>query len=395
MSSDDKNWPMLGTGKSSAPTPRKLPPVNSDKSRNYYLFIELEISGWRLGQLIISISFSDVVRRGSPPPSPTLPTLPALLPPSKPNDVLATSVKRSSKPSALPAGIVAADSFPPLSPSPSPLPVGVNKDKNVPARKNSYAAATGTGTGANHKARPTVVTTGACVPTVSESPVSLPSTGSNKVISLNIGSVPVPDVRSATPPPVTAPSRSAQSPKNQTPKQRRKTSAPSNTLSPPQFVGRNRSASTSSVATSIVTTSSRGPPSSKTSVCPTPTLDNDDWKYMLTELAKQMTNKDRAAWEKILRCDPKDTSKMKWSAFEKALKALKFKAHTRGGSETEYTPDPEYFGTKAQPISYHRPHPGSDFTLGDLKAKSNSFRQQYAAAVAVLHDAWDLVDTRQ
>jgi hypothetical protein len=37
----------------------------------------------------------------------------------------------------------------------------------------------------------------------------------------------------------------------------------------------------------------------------------------LTQLAQMMSAKERAAWEKILRSDPKDTSKMKWNAFDK------------------------------------------------------------------------------
>ncbi|CAE6452387.1 unnamed protein product [Rhizoctonia solani] len=246
-----------------------------------------------------SISFSEVVRRGSPPPSPISlqPALPPLETPAK-------KVKPSTH-----------GSFPPLSASqPS--------TKDAPARKNSYAAATATG---------------ACVP-----PSALSPNSTAKVISLNIGSVSVPDVRPPTP-------------TQSTPRMKRRgTSAPSNTLSPPQFEGRNRSASVSSVATSIATNSSRGPASSKTSVCQTPVGDDTEWQSKLVALAQTMTGRDRAAWEKILRCDPKDTSKLKWNTFEKALRALKFKPQARGGSETEYTPDPEYFGPKAQPISYHR-----------------------------------------
>ncbi|CCO33020.1 hypothetical protein BN14_07088 [Rhizoctonia solani AG-1 IB] len=291
---------------------------------------------------------------------------------------------KKSKPSAQ------TDNFPPL-----PSPVIATKDTKVaPVRKNSYAIAT------SAKSRPTVnvVTTGAYAPpSVSESPVSFISPRSTgKVVSLNIGCVKsaVPDARPASPAPV--PSRPGLP---ATPKHTKQRSAPNNTLSPPNFSGRSRSASVSSVATSIaasiVTTSSRGPPSSKTSVCPTPTNDDSEWQLRLTQLAQMMSAKERAAWEKILRSDPKDTSKMKWNAFDKALRALHFKSHTRGGSETEYIPDPEYFGTKAQPISYHRPHPGADFTLGDLKAKSNSFRLQYPGAVEVLHNAWGLIDTRK
>ncbi|KAL5632251.1 hypothetical protein ACGC1H_000299 [Rhizoctonia solani] len=430
MTTDDQDWPKLGTGKQSLPPapskagPARVQPVCAVDQSSFCK--SLGGVGERLSFGAVNhtpgarptyprltlktaepdmrtISFSDIVRRGSPPPSPTSLQSVLSLPPV---DTLTDTLKRPHKPSAPVVdtkttrpdvdlgrltrhSTVAADNFPPLSPIHSSFPAA-NKDKSIPVRKNSYAAATGSSTA---KTRPTV-TTGACAITtcVSESPVSLLGPGSTaKVISLNIGSVPVPDVRPATPP---AQSQS----RMQTPK-RRGTSAPSNTLSPPQFEGRNRSASVSSVATSIatsvITTSSRGPASSKTSVCHTPIHDDTEWQLKLAALAQALSGRDRLAWEKILRCDPKDTSKMKWNTFDKALKALKFKPQARGGSETEYTPDPEYFGSKAQPISYHRPHPGADFTLGDLKAKSNSFRQQYAIAVAVLHEAWGLVDTRQ
>ncbi|CUA76328.1 hypothetical protein RSOLAG22IIIB_06207 [Rhizoctonia solani] len=396
MTTDDTNWPALGK---SAPSAARVQPVCTSVSS-----FEKSLTGveeQRLSSAAISnpsvrptyprltiktdpeartISFSQVVRRGSPPPQPASPTL-VLLPLSKPSTQPATrpdagvDLGRLTRYSTV---ATAADNFPPLSPTTtttilSPAVI-VNKDssKPLPARKNSYAAATG--------GKPRSTVTGANV--VSESPVSMA-----KVISLNIGSVsvPVPDIRPATP--------SVQTP----PRKRRGTSAPNNTLSPPVLEGRNRSASVSSVATSVITTSSRGPASSKTSVCHTPVCDDGDleWQVRLAALARALSGRDRVAWEKILRSDPKDTSKMKWNTFDKALKALGFKPQARGGSETEYTPDPEYFGTKAQPISYHRPHPGADFTLGDLKAKSNSFRQQYATAVAVLHEAWGLVDTRR
>ncbi|CAE6497484.1 unnamed protein product [Rhizoctonia solani] len=432
MTSHDQNWPKLGTGKQSVPPapskagPARVQPVCAVDQSPFSK--SLGGVGERLSSGAVNhtpdarptyprlalkttepdtrtISFRDMVRRGSPPPSPTsLQSVLSLPLVDTPTDTL----KRPHKPSTQVVdtkttrldtvdlgrlnrhSTVAADNFPPLSPIHSSFPA-VNKDKSVPVRKNSYAAATGSSSSA--KTRPTV-TTGACAIStcVSESPVSVLGPGSTaKVISLNIGSVPVPDVRPATP---LAQSHS----RMQTPK-RRGTSAPSNTLSPPQFEGRNRSASVSSVATSVatsvITTSSRGPASSKTSVCHTPICDDTEWQPKLAALAQALSGRDRLAWEKILRCDPKDTSKMKWNTFDKALKALKFKSQARGGSETEYTPDPDYFGAKAQPISYHRPHPGADFTLGDLKAKSNSFRQQYAIAVAVLHGAWGLVDTRQ
>ncbi|KAG8700697.1 hypothetical protein FRC08_004552 [Ceratobasidium sp. 394] len=83
---------------------------------------------------------------------------------------------------------------------------------------------------------------------------------------------------------------------------------------------------------------------------------------------------------------------MKWAEFDSALKALGFESKTRGGSDLEYTPS--RFGENAQPISYHRPHPGQEFSLGDLKAKAYSFRLRYPGAVAALHEAWELVDTR-
>ncbi|CAE6530098.1 unnamed protein product [Rhizoctonia solani] len=442
---DDKNWPKLGSGKSATPSAgmaskpaatRSQPagasgnPIDPPSTFNktltgkYYSFLVREASQYerkvgvgdqrlateavnqslgsparppparpslKLSEPERGVKYSDIARRGSPPPSPTLPPT-NILPLPKPNDIPATSAAtlKRSKPSTQP--LVAADGFPPL--SFSPTTTSATKDKPAPTRKNSYAAATGTGT---VKARPTVVTTGACTsitagPSVSESPVSVLGPGSTaKVISIQIGGT-----RPVTPPPAARPSLAPRSSKRG-----KRASAPdNNTLYPPQLESRTRSASVSSVATSvaassIITTSSRGPASSKTSVCHTPVNEDVEWHPKLAELAKKMSGSQRAAWEKILRSDPKDTSKMKWNAFDKALRALGFKAQARGGSETEYTPDPEYFGTKAQPISYHRPHPGADFTLGDLKAKSNSFRSQYPVAVAVLHDAWGLIDTRQ
>ncbi|CAE6441693.1 unnamed protein product [Rhizoctonia solani] len=340
-------------------------------------------------------TWSEVARRGTPPPmSPILsPAISITL--SKANDTPVTSsttIKRS-KPSTQIATPASADNFPPLLSEPA---IATKDTKSAPARKDSYATAA---TATSVKTRPTVnvVTTGAyAAPSVSESPVSfIAPRSTGKVFTLNIGSAKpaVPDLRSASPTSV------CQSGLPRTSKHSKQRSASNNTLSPPVALGRNRSASVSSVATSIatsvVTTSSRGPPSSKTSVCHTPTNDDSEWQLKLTELAQRMSSKERATWEKILRSNPKDTSKMKWNTFDKALRALHFKSHARGGSETEYTPDPEYFGAKAQPISYHRPHPGADFTLGDLKAKSNSFRTQYSCAVEVLHEAWGLVDTRK
>ncbi|KAH7332603.1 hypothetical protein B0J17DRAFT_152507 [Rhizoctonia solani] len=398
MSSDDKNWPKLGAGKNSAPTPSKAGPTRSqpvsgasgnpsDQAPTFNKSLT-GVGDQRLASGAVnntsgntarpthprvtvksiepgsrSISFSDAVRKGSPPPSPILPALlPPLLLLPPPTPKTTDTLKRFNKPSALTAGIVPTDSFPPLSQSPSPA--SVNKGKTVPGRKNSYAAATGTGTGANSKTRP-LVTTGACAisTSVSESPVSTLSPGSSaRVMTLNIGTV----VRPATPPAVnTSPACTPQKPKRG-----KRYSEPSNTLTLPVPEGRTRSASVSSIATSIatsaITTSSRGPASSKTSACATPISDDLEWRLKLTELAKNMSSSQRAAWEKILRCDPKDTSKMKWNMFDKALRALQFKSQARGGSETEYTPDPEYFGTRVNSSHLflvhiftlvHRPNP--------------------------------------
>ncbi|KAF8747659.1 HicA toxin of bacterial toxin-antitoxin, partial [Rhizoctonia solani] len=364
-------------------------------------------------------TWSEIARRLTPPPLAASPVLSSAIavavvlpkanvvrtPTTSSSTATITTTRRSIPPTQL-STPAPTDNFPPLALSPSPAVL--NKDtKSGPARKNSYATATiaAAVTATTTKARPAVniVTTSAYVGSmgsVSESPVSYITPKSRgKVITLNIGGA-SPRVSSARPEsPAVAPSQNGLPRASMHAKHR---STPTNMLSPPVIPGRNRSASVASVssvatsiATSVITTSSRGPASSKTSVCHTPTNDDTEWERRLTELAQNMSAKERAGWEKILRCDPKDTSKMKWSAFNKALTALGFKAQARGGSETEYTPDPEYFGTKAQPISYHRPHPGADFTLGDLKAKSNSFRTQYPCAVRVLHEAWGLVDTRR
>ncbi|KAF8749705.1 HicA toxin of bacterial toxin-antitoxin [Rhizoctonia solani] len=240
------------------------------------------------------------------------------------------------------------DNFPPLPLSPSPAVL--NKDtKPGPTRKNSYATATiaAAVTATTTKARPAVNPPCRTL---------LPNRGEGDYVEYWGAS---PRVSSARPEsPAVAPSQNGLPRASMHAKHR---STPTNMLSPPVIpdaivarVLRVFSSVATSIATSVITTSSRGPASSKTSVCHTPTNDDTEWERRLTELAQNMSAKERAGWEKILRCDPKDTSKMKWSAFNKALTALGFKAQARGGSETEYTPDPEYFGTKAQPISYHR-----------------------------------------
>ncbi|CAE6333035.1 unnamed protein product [Rhizoctonia solani] len=323
-------------------------------------------------------TWSEIARRLTPPPLAASPVLSSAIavavvlpkanvvrtPTTSSSTATITTTRRSIPPTqlAIPAP---TDNFPPLPLSPSPAVL--NKDtKPGPTRKNSYATATiaAAVTATTTKARPAVniVTTSAYVGSmgsVSESPVSYITPKSRgKVITLNIGGA-SPRVSSARPEsPAVAPSQNGLPRASMHAKHR---STPTNMLSPPVIPRRNRSASVASVssvatsiATSVITTSSRGPASSKTSVCHTPTNDDTEWERRLTELAQNMSAKERAGWEKILRCDPKDTSKMKWSAFNKALTALGFKAQARGGSETEYTPDPEYFGTKAQPISYHR-----------------------------------------
>ncbi|KAG8732348.1 hypothetical protein FRC12_019307 [Ceratobasidium sp. 428] len=81
----------------------------------------------------------------------------------------------------------------------------------------------------------------------------------------------------------------------------------------------------STVATSVATT-------------PRPGWESEEWYAELVTFARGMSKKGRFAWEKILRCNPKDTSKMKWADFDMALKAVGFESKTRGGSDLEYTP---------------------------------------------------------
>ncbi|CAE7222615.1 unnamed protein product [Rhizoctonia solani] len=135
---------------------------------------------------------------------------------------------------------------------------------------------------------------------------------------------------------------------------------------------------------------------SEVALDPTADLDNDEWIFELAELATEMPHQERDLWLKIL-CSPEGKSKMKWNIFDKALRALRFKPQAMGGGKIEYTPDPRYFGLRAQPISFYRPHLGSNYKISNLKmkAKSDSFQRQYSAAVAVLCEVWGLVDSRQ
>ncbi|KAG8732007.1 hypothetical protein FRC11_001106, partial [Ceratobasidium sp. 423] len=320
--SDDKNWPKLGSGKSTTPSAGIVskhggatrsqpagaggnsldPPSTFNKASTAGVGDQRLATGainhnlgnsarspparpsLKLSEPERAFKYSDIARRGSPPPSPTPPT--ASLPPLKSNDTTATPATTLKQPKPSTQPLVAAECFPPLSPSPTRAPA--NKDKPAPTRKNSYAAATGTGT---VKARPTVVTTGASAtitagPSVSESPASVLSPGSTaKVISIQIGGT-----RPVTPPPAARPSLPPRSSKRG-----KRSSAPdNNTLYPPQLEGRTRSASVSSVATSIAastttTTSSRGPASSKTSLCNTPVNEDIEWQSKLAELAKMMS----------------------------------------------------------------------------------------------------------
>lgn len=66
--------------------------------------------------------------------------------------------------------------------------------------------------------------------------------------------------------------------------------------------------------------------------------EGEAWYAQLVDFARGMPRKSRLAWEKILRSDPKDTSKMKWAEFDAALRALGFESKARGGSDLEYTP---------------------------------------------------------
>ncbi|ELU38900.1 hypothetical protein AG1IA_07070 [Rhizoctonia solani AG-1 IA] len=250
-------------------------------------------------------TWSEIARRLTPPPLVASPVLSSAIavavvlpkanvvrtPTTSSSTATITTTRRSIPPTqlAIPAP---TDNFPPLPLSPSPAVL--NKDtKPGPTRKNSYATAT------------------------IAAAVTATTTKAGKVITLNIGGA-SPRVPSARPEsPAVAPSQNGLPRASMHAKHR---STPTNMLSPPVIPGRNRSASVASVssvatsiATSVITTSSRGPASSKTSVCHTPTNDDTEWERRLTELAQNMSAKERAGWEKILRCDPKDTSKMKWS----------------------------------------------------------------------------------
>ncbi|KAG9118315.1 hypothetical protein FRC07_007233 [Ceratobasidium sp. 392] len=137
------------------------------------------------------------------------------------------------------------------------------------------------------------------------------------------------------------PGRTPPSPTTPSKLPRKKSSAPTPTnigclrLPSDQQRGRDRSASVSSISStpSLVSTVA-------TSVATTtrPTYESEEWYAELVTFARGMSKKSRRAWEKILRSDPKDTSKMKWAEFDMALKAVGFESKTRGGSDLEYTP---------------------------------------------------------
>ncbi|EUC58577.1 hypothetical protein RSOL_265520 [Rhizoctonia solani AG-3 Rhs1AP] len=212
---------------------------------------------------------------------------------------------------------------------------------------------------------------------LSTSRVSLIMPGSHaRTFSLNIGQTL--DVR----PPVLSPSPASAPPTQTiTTKYKKTKSTGSRRRFSPQVNESQHSLSIESLEVHPRTASSSSPISN---------LDNNEWQAKLAELAKGMSHTDLELWKKIM----KDTNKMKWSAFDKALRSLHFKSQALGGGKIQYTPDPDYFGSMAQPISYHRPHFGGDCKVSHLKAKLKNFQTQYPAAVAVLYEAWGLVDSR-
>ncbi|QRW11441.1 YcfA-like protein [Ceratobasidium sp. AG-Ba] len=312
-------------------------------------------------------SYRDIAVKCTPPPSPLATpsqSLPAVAAPALPKtQTNAPSWPPPSMSRERPKLDTGVNQFPPLMASPAP------KSATTPApgssTRSTYAKCFESS--APSRAHP-----------ISESPVSTsPSTA--KVITLNI-----------TPSRPPAQSRRPSEPTTPSKARRKKSSA-----SPPATLNalrpsdqRTRSASVSSISSTPSLTST-APTSVAVTVHP---WESEDWYAELVVFARQMSTKNRRSWEKILRCDPKDRSKMKWTEFDSALKNLGFESRTRGGSDLEYAPS--LFGENAQPISYHRPHPGQEFSLGDLKAKACSFRARYPGAVAALHEAWNLVDTR-
>ncbi|KAG8737720.1 hypothetical protein FRC10_007898 [Ceratobasidium sp. 414] len=299
-----------------------------------------------LPALIDTRSYRDAAVKCTPPPSPLM-TPSSSLPPTAPN---MTAWLPPPAVAQRPKLDTHTSSFPPLSPGP-----GSSKPSTSTGAPRSYAKCF----------EP------ASTPVLESPAPSAPSPSAAKVITLNI-TPPKHAVNAAS-----APRRTPASPTTPSKLPRKKSSAPAPThiLRLPE---RARSASVSSISSTPSYTSS-----APTSIAPTPRpfWESEEWYAALVTFARGMSKKNRRAWEKILRSDPKDTSKMKWAEFDSALKALGFESKTRGGSDLEYSPS--RFGEN-----------GQEFSLGDLKAKAHSFRQRYPGAVAALHEAWNLVDTR-
>ncbi|KAF8598710.1 hypothetical protein BDV93DRAFT_561099 [Ceratobasidium sp. AG-I] len=373
-----------------------------------------------------TISYRDIALKSSlsPPPSPVLGSIaipaPSLKPAASKTSVTApkptitpvittTTPAPKSRAPSLPTLTLqnskqdtSSNEFPPLSPIVSSAPTiktsassksYANAAVHVPTVPVQAGAALGQAVSSPERQALCLVRRG-----VLYSPVCTPA----KVISLNIGATPVRRASHASslPTPAATPSRAPPPPSPTTKKRRNKSSGSADTkglLFPTpnqsQSCSRQRSPSLSSVVTfsSSASVSPMTGNTSTLSLMPRPSWEGEAWYPSLVEFAREMPKKSRLAWEKILRSNPKDTSKMKWPEFDAALRALGFESKARGGSDLEYTPSK--FGD-AQPISYHRPHPGQEFSLGDLKAKGHSFRQRYPGPVAALHEAWDLVDTR-
>ncbi|CAE6488743.1 unnamed protein product, partial [Rhizoctonia solani] len=150
---------------------------------------------------------------------------------------------------------------------------------------------------------------------VSASPVSLIMPGSNaRTFSLNIGQIL--DVRPLTPSPGTT--RTIPPPHTQTLNSKyKKARPPRNTRQPSPQVEENRQNTSSQTFEVQLSTAPLD--------SPIPDSDDSEWQAKLAESARGMSHKERELWKKIL-SSSNDTSKMRWNAFEKALRALHFKS---------------------------------------------------------------------